>query len=211
MSLQFRIADQVLKVDDARESTEAVVHKYDAFLNLLCGDQYSFQRDAVRETVRFLVSDKYPDLERLARENWNVRQTIRQQHDSLDAYLTKMPLRDRKSVSMDLATGTGKSFVMYGLAAITLAEGLAERVLVLCPSLTIEEGLLEKFTTLAGNGELSGIMNELGALVRFPESNEATRPSSPATFAWKISTRFMRIPVLRSGIALVVTEPGLWC
>ena len=36
MSLQFRIADQVLKVVDARESTEAVVHKYDAFLNLLC-------------------------------------------------------------------------------------------------------------------------------------------------------------------------------
>lgn len=31
MSLQFRIADQVLKVDDKREATEAVVHKYDAF------------------------------------------------------------------------------------------------------------------------------------------------------------------------------------
>ena len=179
MSLQFRIADQVLKVDDARESTEAVVHKYDAFLNLLCGDQYSFQRDAVRETVRFLVSDKYPDLERLARENWNARETIRQRHDSLDAYLAKMPLRDRKSVSMDLATGTGKSFVMYGLAAITLAEGLAERVLVLCPSLTIEEGLLEKFTTLAGNGELSGIMKELGALVSIPgikRGNETIQP-----------------------------------
>ncbi len=168
MSLQFRIADQVLKVDDARESTEAVVHKYDAFLNLLCGDRYSFQRDAVRETVRFLVSDKYPDLERLARENWNARETIRQRNESLDAYLAKMPLRDRKSVSLDLATGTGKSFVMYGLAAITLAEGLAERVLVLCPSLTIEEGLLEKFTTLAGNGELSGIMKEMGAVVSIP-------------------------------------------
>jgi hypothetical protein len=43
-----------------------VVHKYDAFLNLLCADRYAFQRDAVRETLRFLVSDKYPDLERLA-------------------------------------------------------------------------------------------------------------------------------------------------
>ena len=79
-----------------------------------------------------------------------------------------MPLRDRKSVSLDLATGTGKSFVMYALAAIAMAEGLADRVLVLCPSLTIEEGLLEKFTALAGNGELSGIMKELGAVVAIP-------------------------------------------
>jgi type III restriction enzyme len=168
MSLQLRIADQVLKAEDAREVTEAVVHKYDAFLNLLCADQYSFQRDAVRESLRFLVSDKYPDLERLARENFNTREAIRQRHETVDAYLAKIPLRDRKSVSLDLATGTGKSFVMYALAAIALAEGLAERVLVLCPSLTIEEGLLEKFIALAGNGELSGIMKELGGAVAIP-------------------------------------------
>jgi type III restriction enzyme len=165
MSLQFRIADQVLQVNDGRDTTYAVVHKYDAFLNLLCAERYSFQRDAVCETLRFLVSDKYPDLERLARENWKAREAIRQRHESLGAYLSKMLLRDRKSISLDLATGTGKSFVMYVLAAIALAEGLAERVLVLCPSLPIEDGLLEKFTARAGNGELSGIMQELGAAV----------------------------------------------
>jgi len=32
MNLQFRIADQVLKADEIREATEAVIHKYDAFL-----------------------------------------------------------------------------------------------------------------------------------------------------------------------------------
>ena len=168
MSLQFRIADQVLRVDDARDTTQALVHKYDAFLNLLCADRFAFQRDAVRETLRFLVSDQYPNLERLARENWNAREAIRQRHDSLDAYLAKMPLRDRKAVSLDLATGTGKSFVMYALAAIALAEGLVDRVLVLCPSLTIEDGLLEKFTTLAGNAELAAILRELGAVVAIP-------------------------------------------
>ena len=168
MSLQFRIADQVLHVDDSRDATEAIVHKYDAFLNLICADRYAFQRDAVRAAWRFLVSDKYPDLERLARENWNARDAIRQRHDTIDAYLSKMQLRDRKAVSIDLATGTGKSFVMYALAAIALAEGVVDRVLVLCPSLTIEEGLLEKFSTLAGNSELSGIMKELGAVVAIP-------------------------------------------
>jgi hypothetical protein len=38
------------------------------------------------------------------------------------------------------ATEAGKSSVMYGLAAIALAEDFADRVLVLCPSLTSDEG-----------------------------------------------------------------------
>ena len=169
MSLQFRIADQVLRVDDAREATEAVVHKYDAFLNLVCADRYTFQREAVRAPWRFLVSDKYADLERLARENWNAREAIRQRHDGgLDAYLDKMPLRQLKATSLGLATGAGKSYVMYALAAIAMAERLVDRVLVLCPSLTIEEGLLEKFRALAGNDELAGILGELGAAVTIP-------------------------------------------
>jgi len=178
MSVQFQIADQVLRVDDKRDATEAVVHKYDAFLNLLCADRFVFQRDAVREALRFLVSDKYADLERLARENWNAKPAIQQRHESLDAFLAKMPLRERKALSLDLATGAGKSFVMYALAAIALAEGLVDRVLVLCPSLTIEEGLLEKFSALAGNAELSGIMKELGATVAIPaikRGNETVR------------------------------------
>ncbi len=178
MSLQFRIADQVLRVDDRRDAVEAVVHKYDAFLNLLCAEKFSFQRDAVRTTLRFLVSDKYPNLERLALENWNAHATIQQRHENLAAYFDKMPLRDRKAVSLDLATGAGKSYVMYALAAIALAEGLVDRVLVLCPSLTIEDGLLEKFTALAGNNELAAIMKELGVLVTIPgikRGNETVR------------------------------------
>ncbi|MEI8121048.1 MAG: hypothetical protein WCI20_03280 [bacterium] len=123
MSLQYRVSDQVLRVDDSRDATEAIVHKYDAFLNLLCANRYAFQRDAIRTAMRFLVSDKYPDLERLARENWNNRDCIRQRHDGgLDAFLDTMPLRDRKAATLDLATGTGKSFVMYGLAASGLAQ-----------------------------------------------------------------------------------------
>lgn len=168
MSLQFRLADQVLRVDDGREATDALVHKYDAFLNLLCGEGYDFQREAVRDAWRFLVSDKYPDLERLARENWNGRTELRQRYASVDAFLGRMPLLAKKAVSLDLATGTGKSYVMYGLAALALAEGLVDRVLVLCPSLTIEEGLLEKFRALIGTQELAAILRELGAAVAIP-------------------------------------------
>ena len=168
MSLQFRIADQILTVKDTGQKTESIVHKFDAFLNLLSEDKYYFQRDAIRESIRFMISDNYPNLERLACENWNAKPAIQQRHESLRAYLDKMPFKQKKSVSIDLATGTGKSYAMYGLAAVALAEGLVDRVLVLCPSLTIEDGLLEKFTALAGNSELTMIMRELGAAITTP-------------------------------------------
>ena len=57
-----------------------------------------------------------------------------------------------------MATGTGKSYVLYGLAAILLAEGIVDRVLVLCPSNTIEAGLLTKFKDLAGNSDLRDLL-----------------------------------------------------
>lgn len=41
-------------------------------------------------------------------------------------------------------------------------------MLVLCPSLTIESGLREKFGNLIGNGELTAIMQEIGAIVATP-------------------------------------------
>jgi len=48
MSLQHKGTDQVLNVEDAREATEAVVHRRDASRDLLFADRYAFQRDAIR-------------------------------------------------------------------------------------------------------------------------------------------------------------------
>ncbi len=99
---------------------------------------------------------------------------------------------------------------MYALAAIALAEGLVDRVLVLCPSLTIEEELLSKFTALAGNAELAEIMNELGAIVAIPRFAEATRRSSEGTFALRTSTRSMRERVPRYKTAFVDVDSEAW-
>ena len=72
--------------------------------------------------------------------------------------LNRLTFPDKLSGTLDIATGTGKSFVMYGLAAIMLAEGIVDRVLVLCPSLTIERGLTEKFRELAANADLRALL-----------------------------------------------------
>lgn len=180
MSLQFRIPEQLLRVDDRADATEAIVHRYDAFLNLLCEGRFEFQRDAIREMWRLLVSVKYPNLERLARENWNDNAMIRARHeDDVERYLDRFPLRAKKAASLDLCTGSGKSYVMYALAVIALAEGLVDRVLVLCPSLTIEEGLLEKFRSFVEIAELGAILKEVGASVPIPgikRGNETIDP-----------------------------------
>jgi type III restriction enzyme len=168
MSLQYKIADQVLAVSDNDARTQNIIAKYDAFLNLLCTGKYAFQRAAIQTTVTFLVSSKYPNTEALALENFNSREVLRRRYENTAEFLARIPLRDRKAVSVDLATGGGKSYVIYGLAAIALAEGLVDKVLVLCPSLTIEEGLREKFGAFIGNGELTAIMKEIGALVPTP-------------------------------------------
>ncbi len=168
MSLQYKIDDQILNVADDSEKTLSILAKYDAFLDLLCEGKYSFQREAIQTALAFLVSDKYPNTERLALENFNSRDVLQRRYESRNDFLNRLPLRDRKCVSVDLATGTGKSYVIYGLAAIALAEGLVDKVLVLCPSLTIEDGLREKFDTLIGNREFTAIMQEIGALVSTP-------------------------------------------
>ncbi len=107
MSVSYRVQDQVLRVDDRSEAVEAKVHRFDAFLNLLCAGRYAFQRDAVHDVWRFLVSEKYSDTERLIRENWNVRPEIaRRCEQGLEAYLNRVPLRPRsKFWSPDDYTG----------------------------------------------------------------------------------------------------------
>lgn len=60
---------------------------------------------------------------------------------------------------MDLATGTGKSWVLYGLATIMLSAGFVDQVLVLVPSITIERELKNKFETFAADSKLNSCLS----------------------------------------------------
>ena len=67
-------------------------------------------------------------------------------------------MKNKLFANIDLATGTGKSYVIYGIAQILLSEKIVKRVLVLCPSLTIEKGLTKKFEDLSSNADLRNAM-----------------------------------------------------
>src|SRR3972149_6570626 len=168
MPQTYKNSDFVLRINDDSPEILNVINKYDTYLASLCAGDYSFQIEAVKKVLRFLFSNNYKSIEDLARENYSGNDKLRQKFERVADYLTKLQLRDKKSCSLDLATGTGKSYVIYALAQICLAEGLVDKVLVLCPSLTIEEGLTEKFEELAGRNDLKKIIEELNSVYKNP-------------------------------------------
>jgi type III restriction enzyme len=153
----FRNEDLVLKVTTNIDPKVWDESYYEAFLDELCGMR-EYQKEAIHTTLRYLLGGKYANLRELAKENFGANEELQQRYGSWVGMERHLQLPDQLSCSIDQATGTGKSYVLYALAAILLAEGAVDRVLVLCPSNTIEAGLLGKFRELASNSDLRDLL-----------------------------------------------------
>lgn len=154
---RFRNEDLVLKVSPAVNRGRWDEGRYEDFIEELCRDR-EYQKEAIRTALRYLLGGEYADLKALARANYDANPTLEARYGSWRGMERRLQLPDHLSASLDLATGTGKSYVLYGLAAILLAHGDVDRVLVLCPSTTIEAGLLETFRELASNNSLRDLL-----------------------------------------------------
>ncbi|MGH3632588.1 MAG: DEAD/DEAH box helicase [Mycobacterium sp.] len=150
-------SDLILNVAQDFDPQQIRLDLYDAFLDALCQDR-EYQKEAIHTVCRLLAGGQYESTSQLARRNCNQRSQLISAYGSIDAMIDLLPFPDKLSCSVDLATGTGKSYVMYGVARILLAEGVVDRVLVLCPSLTIEAGLTDKFTRLSADATLLDLM-----------------------------------------------------
>ncbi len=150
---RFRNEDLLLKVSPSVDRAKWDESPYEAFIDELCGDR-EYQKDAIRTALRYLLGGEYANLRALARANFEENLSLQARYGSWASMDRHLQLPDQLSASLDLATGTGKSYVLYGIAAVLLAKGVVDRVLVLCPSTTIEAGLLEKFRKLAGSADL---------------------------------------------------------
>lgn len=151
---RFRNEDLILKVSTAIDRSQWDESRYDAFLDELCGSR-EYQKNAICTALRYMLGGEYDNLEALARSNYNQNALLEARYGSWNGMKRYLQLPDALAASLDLATGTGKSYILYGIAVIMLAEGIVDRVLVLCPSTTIEAGLLDKFRALAANSDLS--------------------------------------------------------
>lgn len=156
-SRSFRNDDLLLTVSPNVARSMWDEARYDEYLDALCEGR-EYQKTAILTTLRYLLGGEYSSLRQLAKENFDSNAILQDRYGSWEFMERHLQLPDHLSASLDLATGTGKSYVLYGIAAILLAEGAVDRVLILCPSTTIEDGLLVKFRELASNGDLRDLL-----------------------------------------------------
>ncbi len=114
------------------------------------GREYQYQ--AIKQMMIYLWGGGYKDVSELAIENYENKPHIKQRFGSEEIMLGSLPLPDRLSGVVHMATGTGKSWVIFAVAHLSLIMGLAKRVLVLGPPSTIiEEGLNKKIDEFLHN------------------------------------------------------------
>ena len=163
----FKNQDLVLKVSENIDPNIFDINKYEPFLDALCRER-EYQKKAIRITLRYLLSGQYKNLKELAEENYYQNPILQEKYSSLEDFYRNLQLPDKLYCSLDLATGTGKSYIIYGLSRIMLAEGAVDQVLVLCPSTTIEDGLLDKFHTLSVDKTLRDLLKNARAKILNP-------------------------------------------
>ncbi len=157
----FKTNELVLKIKkNSFDSTRYPLDEWERFIDILCGDR-DYQKEAIKSCIIYLISDRYSSIEDLVEENFNKNDTLREKFNTIENYKQRLQLPKRKSGCIDLATGTGKSYVIYGIAQIALGLGIADKVLVLGPpSTTIEKGLTDKFNDLSSKQELRNAIPE---------------------------------------------------
>jgi len=142
--MEIKTDDLVLKVTENINPENLDLYKYEDFIDGLCGHR-DFQKESTRAVLRLLLGGEYRDTEELAKENFRENPTLREYYTTLDNLKNRLEFKDILSCTVDLATATGKSWVIYGVAQIMLCEGAVDQALVLCPSLTIKRELIKKF------------------------------------------------------------------
>lgn len=148
----FNTQDLVLKVNYKNfDPIKYPLDEWEYFLDILCQNR-DYQKEAIKTAIHYLISTKYNNVEDLVKENYKTNNQLQLRYKTEKEYLSKIQLPNKLSACIDLATGTGKSFVMYGIAQIALGLGIVDKVLVLGPpSLTIEKELTKKFEELSAN------------------------------------------------------------
>lgn len=155
----FKQSDLVLKVSSVYDTNELDYVAWQPFVDKLCGDRI-YQKEAIKNAIIYLASNNYSSLKELAEYNYAQNACLRDKYLSMDNFLAALQMKEKLYANIDLATGTGKSYVIYGIAQIALGLGLVKRVLVLCPTLTIENGLIQKIEMLSSDASLKALIPE---------------------------------------------------
>lgn len=114
-----------------------------------------FQEEAIFTALRFMCGGQYNNVTDLAKENYNNNEKLHEKYPTEEIFIKKLYFNSNYTANIDMATGTGKSWILYGIATIMLSAGFVDQVLVLVPSVTIERELTEKFKNFASDNALN--------------------------------------------------------
>jgi type III restriction enzyme len=176
---RFLNQDLVLRVSKNIDPKVFDIGKYEGFIDALCGER-NYQKAAIKTALCYMLGGQYKNLEKLAEENYDSNEKLKDLYGSFVEMNRHLQLPDKLSCSIDHATGTGKSYVIYGIARIMLAEGVIDHILVVCPSTTIEAGLMEKFKLLSGDDTLRNLLPE-DSVIKNPHIINATESITTGT------------------------------
>ena len=146
-------SDLTLKVRSSYNIKKLNLDEWEDYLDILCGNR-DYQKEAIKTSLIYLASGEYLNIDQLAKENYQNNQDLQRLYRTEHDLIQHIPLNGKLSGVIDLATATGKSYVIYGIAQIMLSLGLVTKVLVLCPSLTIESSLMDKFKEKSSDARL---------------------------------------------------------
>jgi len=151
--------DLVLEVSENVDPRKFDISKYEDFMDAVFGNRY-YHKEAARKALFYFLGGNYQNLRDLALKNYQKNEVLQKLFPRQEDYEKHLQLPDKLSATIEEATATGKSYLLYVIARIMLAEGAVNRVLVLCPSTTIESGLTEKFKELSSDPELLRLLPE---------------------------------------------------
>lgn len=159
MALKLHLSEHTLDINEKRcDLSRFDFKEIEEYVKELAGSR-TYQFDAIKKTLVYLWGGRWKDLNQLATENFRKKHAIQERFLTEENFLHHLPLPDKLSGVIHMATGTGKSYVIFAIAYLSVVMKLVKRVLVLGPSSTIiEEGLRDKFKKLM---EEPRLMNKL--------------------------------------------------
>lgn len=155
--ISLKEQELVLKVNNNVDISKWDESKYYQFIEHLTNGR-KYQEEAIFTALRFMCGGQYNNTKDLAEENFKNNIHLQDKFTTLPLFLKNLFFSDSYTANIDLATGTGKSWILYGIARIMLEENIVDQVLVLVPSLTIERELTNKFKNFAIDTDLNSTL-----------------------------------------------------
>ena len=143
--------DLVLRLSEKANNFD--ISKYEDFIGELCG-KWEFQIEAIRKTVKLFLSGEYKKIEGLVRENFKENKAMQEFFRDEEELLGDFLFKDKLSCTIDLATGTGKTWVINALLIWQYLNARREEkpsgrysknFLLVAPGLIVYERLLDAF------------------------------------------------------------------